>query len=143
MVSLLSTRPSVAGLSMVCPHEAKVCIRMLSIKLCATISAHMTRSELITKLASRFPQLTQVDADLSVKTILDAISIRLAQGGRVEIRGFGSFSVHSRPPRLGRNPKTGERVPVPEKFVPHFKPGIELRERVNIEPEKRREKIAA
>lgn len=103
----------------------------------------MTRSELISKLASRFPQLSQVDADLSVKAILDAISIRLAQGGRVEIRGFGSFSVHSRPPRLGRNPKTGERVPVPEKFVPHFKPGIELRERVNIEPEKRPEKIAA
>lgn len=90
------------------------------------------RSELIAKLASRFPQLTQADADLSVKTILDAISIRLAQGGRAEIRGFGSFSVHSRPPRLGRNPKTGERAPVPEKIVPHFKAGVELRARVNV-----------
>lgn len=91
----------------------------------------MTRSELIAKLASRFPQLTRQDADLSVKVLLEAISDHLAGGGRVEIRGFGSFGVHNRPARLGRNPKTGERVRVPEKRAPHFKSGVELRERIN------------
>lgn len=105
----------------------------------------MTRSELIDRLAARFSQLTRVDTELSVKTILDAISGHLAQGDRVEVRGFGSFSVHSRPPRLGRNPKTGERVPVPEKRVPHFKPGSELRDRVNgsDQLEQQPEKLAA
>jgi integration host factor subunit beta len=91
----------------------------------------MTRSELIQRLASRFPQLTRVDAELAVLAILDKVSEQLAQGGRVEIRGFGVFSVHVRPPRRGRNPKTGERVDVPAKAVPHFKPGTELRERVD------------
>lgn len=98
----------------------------------------MTRSELISRLASRFPQLTQQDANDSVIAILEAISEKLAAGGRVEIRGFGSFSVHGRPPRVGRNPKTGEKVLVPAKYVPHFKPGVEMRERVNlpVEPER-------
>lgn len=68
---------------------------------------------------------------MSVKAILDMIANHLIGNGRVEIRGFGSFSLHTRPPRLGRNPKTGLRVSVPEKRVPHFKPGVELRERVN------------
>jgi len=93
----------------------------------------MTKSELIAKLGSRFPQLVVKDAELSVKTILDAMADRLANGKRIEIRGFGSFSLNYRPPRLGRNPKTGEKVKVPEKFVPHFKAGKELRERVDFE----------
>lgn len=91
----------------------------------------MTRSELIAKLSSRFPGLVEQDSESAVKIILDAICRTLANGGRVEVRGFGSFSVHVRPPRRGRNPKTGEKVDVPVKAVPHFKPGVELRERVN------------
>lgn len=91
----------------------------------------MTRSELISKLATRFPQVIAQDAEASVKIILEAIGNTLINGNRVEVRGFGSFSLHVRPPRLGRNPKTGQKVSVPEKRVPHFKPGVELRERVN------------
>lgn len=90
----------------------------------------MTRSELVTALAQRFPQLVQQDADLAVKEILTAISVSLVQGGRTEIRGFGSFELNYRQPRLGRNPKTGEKVAVAGKFVPHFKAGKELRELV-------------
>ena len=90
----------------------------------------MTRSELIARLANRFRQLTASNADLAVKTILDAMGDRLAEGGRIEIRGFGSFSLNKRPPRRGRNPKTGEPVMVPEKYVPHFKAGKEMREAV-------------
>ncbi|OIQ67803.1 integration host factor subunit beta [mine drainage metagenome] len=93
----------------------------------------MTRSELITKLAARFPQLTHADAEIAVLGILDKISDHLAHGGRVEIRGFGSFRVNVRPPRRGRNPKTGERVDVPAKPAPHFKAGVEMRERVDRE----------
>lgn len=93
----------------------------------------MTKSELIAKLAVRFPQLVVKDAELSVKAIIDAMTEKLAAGKRIEIRGFGSFSLNYRPPRLGRNPKTGEKVRVPEKYVPHFKAGKELRERVDIE----------
>jgi len=92
----------------------------------------MTKSELITKLAARFPQLVVKDAELSVKAILDAMADKLTAGERIEIRGFGSFSLNYRPPRLGRNPKTGAKVQVPEKYVPHFKAGKELRERVDI-----------
>ncbi len=92
----------------------------------------MTKSELIAKLAARFPQLVVKDAELSVKAILDAMTEKLAAGKRIEIRGFGSFSLNYRPPRLGRNPKTGEKVQVPEKYVPHFKAGKELRERVDL-----------
>jgi integration host factor subunit beta len=91
----------------------------------------MTKSELIARLAARFPQLVAKDADLAVKAILDAMSDALAHGGRIEIRGFGSFALNYRPPRVGRNPKSGEKVQVPEKYVPHFKAGKELRERVD------------
>lgn len=91
----------------------------------------MTKSELIVRLAARYPQLAASDAELAVKTILDAVSKSLAEGKRIEIRGFGSFSLNYRPPRVGRNPKTGEKVEVPEKYVPHFKAGKELRERVD------------
>jgi integration host factor subunit beta len=91
----------------------------------------MTKSELIARLAERFPQLVAKDADFAVKMILDAMSEALAQGDRIEIRGFGSFALNYRPPRVGRNPKSGEKVSVPEKWVPHFKAGKELRERVD------------
>jgi integration host factor subunit beta len=87
----------------------------------------MTKSELITQLSEKFSQLVHKDAELSVKTIIDSLGNTLSNGGRVEIRGFGSFSLNHRPARLGRNPKTGEKVNVPEKFVPHFKPGKELK----------------
>ncbi|WP_148715862.1 integration host factor subunit beta [Chitinolyticbacter meiyuanensis] len=91
----------------------------------------MTKSELIARLTTRYPQLVAKDAELAVKTILDAMGKSLAQGRRIEIRGFGSFDLNYRPPRTGRNPKSGTKVEVPEKFVPHFKAGKELRERVD------------
>lgn len=91
----------------------------------------MTKSELIALLASRYPQLAVRDMDLAVKTILDAMTQTLAAGQRIEIRGFGSFSLSSRSPRIGRNPRSGEKVMVPAKQVPHFKAGKELRERVD------------
>jgi integration host factor subunit beta len=91
----------------------------------------MTKSDLIARLAERFPQLVAKDADFAVKMILDAMSEALVKGDRIEIRGFGSFSLNYRPPRVGRNPKSGEKVDVPEKWVPHFKAGKELRERVD------------
>ena len=95
----------------------------------------MTKSDLIARLAERFPQLVAKDADFAVKMILDAMSEALANGDRIEIRGFGSFALNYRPPRVGRNPKSGDKVSVPEKWVPHFKAGKELRERVDaIEP---------
>ena len=90
----------------------------------------MTKSELIARLAERNPRLSARDADEAVTTILDAMSAALAQGSRIEIRGFGSFALNFRPPRVGRNPKSGDRVHVPAKYVPHFKAGKELRERV-------------
>ena len=92
----------------------------------------MTKSELIARLAERFPQLVAKDADFAVKMILDAMSEALVRGDRIEIRGFGSFALNYRPPRTGRNPKSGEKVDVPAKWVPHFKAGKELRERVDI-----------
>jgi len=91
----------------------------------------MTRSDLIEKLAELHPQLLSKDAELTVKVVLEALSASLARGGRVEIRGFGSFGLNYRPPRQGRNPKTGEKVKVPAKYVPHFKAGKELRERAS------------
>ena len=91
----------------------------------------MTKSDLIAQLAERFPQLVAKDADFAVKMILDAMSEALAKGDRIEIRGFGSFALNYRPPRVGRNPKSGDKVSVPEKWVPHFKAGKELRERVD------------
>ncbi|MCE1184780.1 integration host factor subunit beta [Zoogloea sp.] len=92
----------------------------------------MTKSELIAQLAERFPQLAAKDAELAVKMILDAMTDALSRGDRIEIRGFGSFALNYRPPRVGRNPKSGEKVQVPEKYVPHFKAGKELRERVDL-----------
>lgn len=91
----------------------------------------MTRSDLINKLAERYPQLLAKDAELAVKVVLDAMAGALMRGGRIEIRGFGSFSLNYRPPRIGRNPKSGDKVQVPAKHVPHFKAGKELRERVD------------
>lgn len=91
----------------------------------------MTKSELIARLAARFPQLPVRDTDFAVKTILDAMAQALADGQRIEIRGFGSFSLSNRPSRIGRNPKSGQQVLVPPKRVPHFKPGKDLRERVD------------
>jgi integration host factor subunit beta len=91
----------------------------------------MTRSDLVEELASRFSQLTHRDAEYAVKAILDAMGDALVRGHRIEIRGFGSFSINRRPPRLGRNPRSGESVQVPEQRVPHFQPGKELRDRVN------------
>ena len=91
----------------------------------------MTKSELINSLAEQLKHLEQADVELAVKQVLEQMTNALAEGGRIEIRGFGSFSLHYRPPRVGRNPKTGESVALPAKHVPHFKPGKELRERVN------------
>lgn len=91
----------------------------------------MTRSDLIQKLSSSFPQLTSADVEMSVKLILGELSETLVKKGRAEIRGFGSFSINHRPPRIGRNPKTGAAVEVPARDAPHFKPGKELRERVD------------
>ena len=91
----------------------------------------MTKSELIDLLASQQQHLAHADVELAVKTILEQMSQSLASGERIEVRGFGSFSLHYRPPRMGRNPKTGAAVALPGKYVPHFKPGKTLRERVN------------
>jgi len=90
----------------------------------------MTRAELIDEMAALGP-LSHKQADVVVETILDSMKAAIAQGDRIEIRGFGSFSLHFRPPRQGRNPKTGEAVALDGKYVPHFKPGKDLRERVN------------
>ena len=91
----------------------------------------MTKSELIEKIAKKQPHLPYKDVELSVKTLIEQMAQKLSTGNRIEIRGFGSFSLHFRPPRIGRNPKTGEAVALSGKYVPHFKPGKELRERVN------------
>ena len=91
----------------------------------------MTRSDLVEELAARFGQLTQRDTEAAVKAILEAVGDALVRGHRIEIRGFGSFSVNHRPPRMGRNPRSGESVAIPEKRVPHFKPGKALREAVD------------
>lgn len=91
----------------------------------------MTKSELIEAIARQQPHLAHRDVELAVKCILEKMSSALASGERIEVRGFGSFSLHYRPPRMGRNPKTGEPVALAGKYVPHFKPGRELRERVD------------
>ena len=91
----------------------------------------MTKSQLINLLSDRFSQLVHKDAELSVKAIIDSISYSLTKKQRIEIRGFGSFSLNFRPSRVGRNPKSGTKVHVPEKYVPHFKAGKELRIRVD------------
>ena len=92
----------------------------------------MTKSELIELLAAKNSHLNHKDVELAVKSLIEQMSLSLSTGNRIEIRGFGSFSLHYRPPRMGRNPKTGEAVALAAKYVPHFKPGKELRERVNI-----------
>lgn len=93
--------------------------------------AGMTKSELIEQLIDKHPELSVKDVELAVKIMLEHMTETLSQGERIEIRGFGSFSLHYRAPRVGRNPKTGESVSLPAKYVPHFKPGKELREQVN------------
>ena len=91
----------------------------------------MTKSELIESLSRKQSHLAYKDVELAVKSLLEQMSQSLSAGQRIEIRGFGSFSLHFRPPRVGRNPKTGDSVTLPGKHVPHFKPGKELRERVD------------
>lgn len=92
----------------------------------------MTKSELIEKLGDKLSHLSAKDVEQSIKEILELMAQSLSKGDRIEIRGFGSFSLHYRAPRVGRNPKTGESVELNGKYVPHFKPGKELRERVNL-----------
>ena len=96
----------------------------------STQEVTMTKSELMETLAKKQSQLAFKDVELAVKTVIEQMTQALATGDRIEIRGFGSFSLHFRPPRMGRNPKTGDPVPLAGKYVPHFKPGKELRERV-------------
>jgi integration host factor subunit beta len=91
----------------------------------------MNRSDLVTEMAARFDQLSQIDAELAVNTILETIGSAMARGHRIEIRGFGAFSVNQQAPRMGRNPRNGDSVAVPERRIAHFKPGKELREKVN------------
>ena len=91
----------------------------------------MTKSELIELISEKQKHLPAKDVELALKQMLEILSDALASGQRIEIRGFGSFSLHYRPPRQGRNPKTGEAVALAGKYVPHFKPGKDLRERVN------------
>jgi len=93
----------------------------------------VTKSELIAALADHYPQLAVRDMEIAAKTLLDAMTLALSRGERIEIRGFGSFTLSHRAPRLGRNPKSGAAVHVPAKQVPHFKPGKELRERVDAD----------
>ncbi len=90
----------------------------------------MTKSELILAISSRFPHLSNTDASLTIQTILNGMADQLSNGRRIEIRGFGSFAINTRPARVARNPKTGEKVQVLAKHVPHFKPGIDLKKRV-------------
>jgi integration host factor subunit beta len=92
----------------------------------------MTKSELIDMLSAEQKQLGYRDVELAVKVILECLTTALANGERIEVRGFGSFTLHHRRARVGRNPKTGNSVTVPDKHVPHFKPGKELRQRVDL-----------
>jgi integration host factor subunit beta len=96
----------------------------------------VTKSELIDVLAKQQSHLALKDVELAVKCIIEQMNQALSSGERIEIRGFGSFSLRMRPPRIGRNPKTGESVALAKKHVPHFKPGKELRDRVNASAEK-------
>lgn len=91
----------------------------------------VAKSGIVSRLAHRQTQLTEEDVEMAVNTILNNMIDGLVSGERVEIRGFGSLSLHFRPPRVGRNPKTGDQVEVPAKYVPHFKPGNELKNRVD------------
>ena len=105
----------------------------------------MTKSELIYRLTEtladkHYLSLEAKDVEPCVKALVDAMSRSLSKGQRIEIRGFGSFDLNHRPARVGRNPKTGESVSVPEKFTPHFKPGKDLRERVNESMQQKKKK---
>src|SRR6202012_6035660 len=111
--------------------------RLRTIRKKATLRATMTKSELILRLAESNPHLYQRDVERIVSTIFDEIPAALSRGSRVELRGFGAFSVKRREARVGRNPRTGDAVPVDEKSVPFFKGGEELRERVNGEKPER------
>ena len=91
----------------------------------------LTKSDLIDNLARNQGHLAYKDVELAVKSLIEKMSSALSRGDRIEIRGFGSFSLHYRPPRIGRNPKSGDKVSLPGKYVPHFKPGKELRDRAN------------
>jgi integration host factor subunit beta len=104
-----------------------------------TNARSMMKSELIERIARKQSHLAYKDVELAVKSLLEQMSNSLSNGERIEIRGFGSFSLHYRPPRAGRNPKTGDSVSLPGKHVPHFKPGKELRERVNDSMKKEKE----
>jgi len=92
---------------------------------------NIVKSKLIKNVTEKVPALSEKDVELSVNILLDSIADALAKGDRIEIRGFGSFSLHYRPPRKAHNPKTGEKIITEPKYSPHFKPGKELRERVN------------
>ncbi|MGY6275715.1 integration host factor subunit beta [Methylomonas sp. MgM2] len=96
----------------------------------------MTKSELIESLVLKLPHLQQRDVDLAVNSLIHHMITNLANGGRIEIRGFGGFSITERVARMGRNPKTGEQVSLPNRYTTHFKPGLDLRERVNSSKEK-------
>jgi integration host factor subunit beta len=91
----------------------------------------LTKSDLIDNLSRSQGHLAYKDVELAVKSLIEMMSNALSVGERIEIRGFGSFSLHYRPPRVGRNPKSGAKVELPGKYVPHFKPGKELRDRAN------------
>ncbi|MFT5550239.1 MAG: integration host factor subunit beta, partial [Candidatus Azotimanducaceae bacterium] len=91
----------------------------------------LTKSDLIDNLSKNQTHLAYKDVELAVKSLIEMMSTSLSNGKRIEIRGFGSFSLHYRPPRTGRNPKSGDKVSLSGKHVPHFKPGKELRDRAN------------
>lgn len=91
----------------------------------------MNKSDLVLRLAEKLDQVPQKDLNDCINEILDYMTVSLANGERIEIRGFGSFSLHYRPPRKAHNPKTGERLLTDAKHQPHFKPGKEMRERIN------------
>jgi len=103
----------------------------------------MTKSELIETLARKQSHLAYRDVELAVKGLLEAMSQSLSHGERIEVRGFGSFSLHYRPPRMGRNPKSGDPVVLRGKYVPHFKPGKQLRQQVNTKPLETDERASA
>jgi integration host factor subunit beta len=96
----------------------------------------MTKSELVRALSEKLPELQQRDVELAVNCMLEQMTKALEDGERIEIRGFGSFNIHQRPPRLARNPKTGESVDLPAKTVVHFKPGKQMRDRVDATRDK-------
>ena len=126
---MIGTDP--AGLALPRGAPRTEALSLFTSPLLQTRTGTMTRSDLVEELAARFSQLTHRDAEFAVKAILDAMSDALVRGHRIEIRGFGSFSINRRPPRIGRNPRSGESVAIPEKRVPHFKPGKALREAVD------------